>query len=166
MDVKISYSAKRKRTVAARLEGNVLEVTAPSAINKKRLVRIVDELKGRIKLRNTKALIKKDKSLDAIASKLNKKYFANKLKVRSIVYSSNQNKRYGSCKHLTGEIRISARLKEMPDWVRDYVIVHEMAHLVEPNHGKRFHELVNRYVLAERARGYLIAAGSYKRREG
>ena len=51
----------------------------------------------------------------------------------------------------------------MPDWVRDYVIVHEMAHLVEPNHGKDFHKLVDKYKLTERARGYLIAAGFYER---
>jgi predicted metal-dependent hydrolase len=37
------------------------------------------------------------------------------------------------------------------------VIVHELAHLLEPNHGKRFKSLVHRYPLAERAIGFLIA---------
>jgi predicted metal-dependent hydrolase len=48
----------------------------------------------------------------------------------------------------------------MPRWVLDYVIVHELAHLVERGHGPAFNALVDRYAKAERARGYLIAKGT------
>ena len=47
----------------------------------------------------------------------------------------------------------------MPAWVRDYVVMHELAHLLVAGHGPRFWELVNRYPLTERARGYLMAVG-------
>lgn len=50
---------------------------------------------------------------------------------------------------------MSDRLREMPDWVVDYVLVHELAHLLEPNHSPRFWAWVDRYPRAERAKGYL-----------
>ena len=47
----------------------------------------------------------------------------------------------------------------MPKWVRDYIIVHELAHLIIPSHGKKFWDLVKKYPLTERARGFLMASG-------
>lgn len=74
-------------------------------------------------------------------------------------YVKNQNSRFGSCTPADGTIRLSDRLATMPTWVRDYVLVHELAHLLEANHGPNFWKLVNRYPLTERARGYLMAVG-------
>ncbi len=68
---------------------------------------------------------------------------------------SNQGRRWGSCTPGTGEIRVSDRLQSMPDWVTDYVLVHEAAHLVEGQHNARFHALVARYPETERAKAYL-----------
>ena len=44
----------------------------------------------------------------------------------------------------------------MPQWVVDYVLVHELAHLLEPGHDANFWAWVDRYPQAERAKGYLI----------
>ena len=68
---------------------------------------------------------------------------------------SNQNGRWGSCTPADRTIRISDRIMDMPEWVIDYVLLHELVHLVVPSHSARFWALVGRYPRAERARGYL-----------
>jgi len=51
-------------------------------------------------------------------------------------------------------------VKTLPSWVQDYIIVHELAHLLYPDHSRQFWETVNQYKYAERAKGYLIALGA------
>jgi Predicted metal-dependent hydrolase len=97
-------------------------------------------------------------SLADRAQALNERYFDGKLKFE-IKYVTNQNSKFGSCTPANKMIRISDRLADIPGWVRDYVIVHELAHLVHPNHSRRFWDLVNHYRYTERARGYLMAIG-------
>jgi predicted metal-dependent hydrolase len=77
----------------------------------------------------------------------------------SIRWVDNQTSRWGSCSPGDGTIRLSSRLSSLPPWVIDYVIVHELAHLAEPNHGPAFWALVNHYGKTERARGYLMGKG-------
>jgi len=101
----------------------------------------------------------RDGELFARAQRLNMRYFDGELSFTGIIYVDNQRTLHGSCTPSTGAIRISRRLAKLPRWVEDYVIVHELAHLVYGGHGPRFWELVNRYPLAERARGYLMALG-------
>ncbi|MFI5270049.1 MAG: M48 family metallopeptidase, partial [Chloroflexota bacterium] len=76
-----------------------------------------------------------------------------------LIYVDNPRPLHGSCTPSTGLIRINRRLSTLPRWVEDYVIAHELAHLLHAGHGARFWDVVNRYPLAERARGYLMALG-------
>lgn len=73
----------------------------------------------------------------------------------TVRWSGRMERRWGSATTSDGTIRISERVRTMPAWVGDYVLVHELAHLLETNHTKRFWALVARYPQAERARGYL-----------
>lgn len=156
--VQIIRSVQRRKTVSARLQDGVLVIRAPAAMRDEQLTPIIDGLKKRM-LRRDRSLPLTDEALENRAQELNKKYFGGRLKWRSVRFVTNQNSRFGSCTPEDGTIRLSHRLATMPIWVRDYVLVHEMAHLVEANHGPRFWKLVNHYPLAERARGYLMAVG-------
>ena len=158
--VKILRSKKRRRTVSARMIKDILVVRAPENIPESRLEKVVAELKARIERKHLKEELNKHEYLALRAKEFNRQYFENKLNINSIEYVTDQNSKFGCCNYRTGCIRISHRISAMPQWVRDYVIIHELAHLAVPDHSKAFWDIVNRYKLAERARGYLIAAGS------
>ncbi len=64
---------------------------------------------------------------------------------------------WGSCTFTSGAIRIARRAAVLPDWVLDYLLVHELVHLEHSDHGPAFRQLESRYPLSERARGYLMA---------
>lgn len=158
--VEIVRSDRRRRTVSAELKGGILLVRAPQAMTDAELQPIIANLQERLAKKVAKRnLPQTDADLEEVARELNKKYFNGRLRWHSIRYVTNQNGRFGSCTPSQGTIRLSHRLATMPTWVRNYVIMHELAHLEEANHGPRFWKLVNRYPLMERARGYLMAVG-------
>ncbi|MEM7347167.1 MAG: M48 family metallopeptidase [Chloroflexota bacterium] len=161
MKIKIIRSKKRKKTVSAREVEGEFVVQAPATMSDAELKPVIENLQKRWEKRQAKTSLDDD-ALHRRAQALNRKYFDGKLRWESIKWVTNQNKRFGSCTPSQGTIRLSHRLNTMPTFVLDYVIVHELAHLVEPNHGKRFWELVYRYEKTERARGYLMAVGLEK----
>ncbi|HWB36427.1 MAG TPA: M48 family metallopeptidase, partial [Rugosimonospora sp.] len=78
-----------------------------------------------------------------------------KAQLTSLRWVDNQHGRWGSCTPADRTIRISTRIMDMPDWVIDYVLLHELVHLLVPSHNATFWNTVARYPKAERARGYL-----------
>ena len=160
-EIRIIRSERRRKTVSARLldNGSVMEVSAPAGMADAELKSAIDNLKSRLLRHKERVETADDGAFARRAAELNRQYFGGRLRWREIRYVDNQQRRYGSCTPATGAIRISHRLATMPVWVRDYVIVHELAHLLEANHGPRFWKLVNRYPRVERARGYLICLG-------
>jgi len=96
-----------------------------------------------------------DAQLLARATDLSRRFLGGLAKPVSIAWVTNQSSRWGSCTPADGTIRISARVKGMPSWVLDYVILHELTHLLQPGHGGEFWSLLGSYPRTERARGYL-----------
>lgn len=160
-EIRIIRSANRRKTVSARWAnaGAVIEVLAPAGASDADLAPLITKLRGRLLRDKARAETADDRSLAQRAAELNRQYFGGRLRWNEIRYVTNQQRRYGSCTPALGTIRISHRVAGMPAWVRDYVLVHELAHLLEPNHGPRFWKLVERYPRTERARGYLMALG-------
>lgn len=156
--MKIIRSSKRRRTVSARIVNDALLVHAPVMVSQERLQKIVADFKLRFERKKVKEELNRKQDLADSAARLNAQYFENKLKINSIEYVTGQNSRFGCCNYRNATIRISHRIGCMPRWVRDYVVIHEMAHLIVPDHSREFWKIVNRYKLAERARGYLMAA--------
>ncbi len=96
-----------------------------------------------------------DTELSERAERLSAQYFEGRARPSSVRWVTNQNTRWGSCTPSEGSIRLSHRLQGMPEYVVDYVLLHELAHLLVPGHGPRFWRLLEAYPRTERARGYL-----------
>jgi hypothetical protein len=159
MKTEITRSQRRKSSVTARLTGDTLLVMAPSDMPNAELQAIIVKLSDRLTKRRNRRELNAVDGLMKRAQELNRTYFDGRLHITSVEYVTNQNSRFGSCSPRTQSIRINHRLAKVPAWVRDYVLVHELAHLLHPNHGRRFWAQVRKYALAERARGYLMAMG-------
>lgn len=153
--IRIVASRRRRRTVSASLRSGVLEVHVPHDMPNGEQLRWAEVMRARIE-RQLERARPTDAKLHARAHALNRRYFGGRLQWNSIAWAD-QGRRWGSCSYLVGVIRISERAARLPEFVLDYLLVHELAHLEHADHGPAFWELVNRFAAAERARGYLMA---------
>ncbi|MFI5282066.1 MAG: M48 family metallopeptidase [Candidatus Dormibacterales bacterium] len=144
--------------MSARLRAGVLELLVPASMPHREREHWAEVMRRRLERR--RALTRpSDQRLQQRAHALNLKLFGGRLRWSSIGYAE-MNHLWGSCTFTEGSIRISRRAASLPEWVIDYLLVHEMAHLEHSSHGAAFHEMENLYPLAERARGYLMAIDS------
>jgi predicted metal-dependent hydrolase len=153
--VEVRRSQRRRRTVSAYRDGEWVVVLIPDRFSRAEETEWVERMLARLAAREER-LGRSDDELLTRARRLIARYLAEYApEPASVRWVTNQNGRWGSCTPDDATIRISHRIQEMPDWVVDYVLLHELAHLVVPSHSARFWQLVNRYPKAERARGYL-----------
>jgi predicted metal-dependent hydrolase len=162
--VEVRRSERRRRTVSAYRDGERVVVLIPGQFSRAEEREWVDRMLERLAARDERTR-RTDAELTTRARRLADRYLAEHPgagRPASVRWVSNQNGRWGSCTPADRTIRISDRIMDMPDWVIDYVLLHELVHLVVPSHNARFWALVGRYPRAERARGYLegISAAS------
>jgi predicted metal-dependent hydrolase len=154
-DIEIVRSTQRSKTVTGEFKHGKLRVHVPAHLTRAEEAHYVAKVRERVELREKKELLNHGEPLFKRAAELNAQYFAGELEIAAVTYVTNQNSVYGSCSVRRKAIRLSHHLAEVPEWVRDYVLMHEMAHLVEPGHNRRFWEIVNRYPRTQEARRYL-----------
>lgn len=151
MPVEVVRSSKRRKSVSARIVDGRIVVRMPQWMTKAQEAEYVESMVAKLVRQHSATAV----DLPARAAELARRY---RLPApQSIRFVGNQQHRWGSCSPGSGEIRISDRIAGFPGWVLDAVIVHELAHLVEANHGPAFHALADRYPKQERAYGFLLA---------
>jgi predicted metal-dependent hydrolase len=155
--VEVRRSERRRRTVSAYREGERVVVLIPNQFSRAEETEWVDKMLARLAAREQRSH-RSDHDLAARGRQLAARYlpeYGSLVEPVSIRWVANQNGRWGSCTPSDRSIRISEKVRDMPSWVSDYVILHELTHLIVPGHNSRFWELVRRYARCERARGYL-----------
>ncbi|MFD8416689.1 M48 family metallopeptidase [Streptomyces sp. NPDC059650] len=160
--VEVRRSARRRRTVAAYREGDRTVVLIPARMSEAEERRWVGVMLDRLAARETRRTLG-DAELAERADRLSEQYLGARARPRSVRWVTNQNTRWGSCTPAEGSIRLSHRLQGKPEYVVDYVLLHELAHLLVPGHGPRFWALLEAYPRTERARGYLEGVAAAER---
>jgi predicted metal-dependent hydrolase len=152
--VEVRRSARRRSTVTAYREGGRTVVLIPARMSRAEERRWVEVMLARLSAQEGRRR-PSDDALLARAGKLADRYLDSRPAPTSVRWAENQVHRWGSCTPLDGTIRLSTRLRGMPEYVVDYVLLHELAHLIVPGHGPDFWALLTGYPKLERARGYL-----------
>lgn len=152
--VEVRRSRRRSRTVTAYREGGRTVVAIPARFTRAQerewVRRMLDRLATQEQRRRPS-----DDQLARRAEELSARYLSGRAVPSSVRWSGNQGRRWGSCTVADGSIRLSDRLRGMPAWVTDYVLLHELTHLLHAGHGPEFWAELEAYPRTERARGFL-----------
>ncbi|MFF5500642.1 M48 family metallopeptidase [Streptomyces roseolus] len=158
VSVEIRRSARRTRSVSAYREGDRTIVLIPARMSEAEERRWVGVMLEKLDAKDRdkeRRATRGDAELAERAARLSQRYLDGRARPASVRWVTNQNGRWGSCTPAEGTIRLSHRLQPMPEYVVDYVLLHELAHLLVPGHGPDFWRLLEAYPRTERARGYL-----------
>lgn len=153
--VEVRRSARRRRTVSAYRDGERIIVLIPARFSAAEERDWVRRMVARVLAAEPRRRPDSDAALARRAAELSQRYLGGRARPVSVRWVPAMRTRWASCTPADRTIRLSRRLQKMPGWVQDYVLVHELAHLLEAGHGPAFWALVSAYPRTERARGYL-----------
>ncbi|MDD7937852.1 M48 family metallopeptidase [Actinomycetospora lutea] len=170
-EVEVRRSRRRKRTVDAHREGSTVVVNIPASMSRAQERQWVEEMLRRLERADARRRPGRragDADLAARADALAAAHLDPIApdgawpRPASVRWTKPMRTRWASCTPADATIRIGERLREVPGWVLDHVLVHELVHLREPHHGPAFRAAEAAYPRSERAIGYLegLAAGA------
>jgi predicted metal-dependent hydrolase len=153
-EVEVRRSARRRRTVSAYRQDGKTVVLVPARMSRAEEAQWVTAMLERLARQEHKRR-PSDPELERRAELLSARWFDGRARPTSVRWAADQRRRWGSCSVDEGSIRISTRLQGMPAWVTDYVLLHELAHLLQASHGPAFWALLEPYPDLARARAFL-----------
>lgn len=156
MKVEVKRSAIRTRTVSARLVDDTMILSIPACLSETEEYSLIDRMKRKLQEKKDRQVAGEHRRLNRMVRELNEKYLNNSAYPLSIQYSSRQKSIYGSCSFRSRNVRIARMAERFPEWVQKYLVLHELAHLIHPNHSRSFWDIVKLYPLFEKARGFLL----------
>lgn len=162
--VRVVRSSKRTKTVSAAWREGRLQVNLPWGLSEQAEQDWVDRMLTKVQA-NPASRPGANQDLLRRALRLAHTNLDGEVQPTEVVWSTRQQHRWGSCTPSTGRIRISSELAEMPDWVLDAVIVHELTHLKHTGHTRAFHDMAGRYPRQTEAMAFL-AGVTYARGRG
>lgn len=149
--IEVRRSTRRKKTIEAYRNGEKVIVSIPARMSQREAAEVVDEMVKKI-LHEESALT--NEQLFDRAKLLNKKFLDGKAVPVSVEWSSRMSRIWGACTIEDRTIRISDRLRDAPEYALDYLLLHELIHIVIPGHGADFRAFLERYPELARAEGY------------
>ncbi len=153
-EVEVRRSRRRRRTVSAYRDGGRTVVLIPASFSAAEEARWVERMLARLERGESRRQVS-DEALAERTARLSSRYLGGHARPESVRWVTTMEKRWASCTPAEGTIRVSDRLREVPDHVLDYVLLHELAHLLVTGHGPAFWRLLASYPRLERSRGFL-----------
>lgn len=155
MKYSVIYSDRKTVTLTVK-DGDVI-IKAPRKIKKRELVKIIEKHREWIAKALEREKQKREKYENLTEAEIKvlkkeaKKYLSAKCEYFASIMGLSYNRititsaktRFGSCSS-SKNISFSYRLMLYPEPAREYVVVHELAHLKEMNHSQRFYAIIEK----------------------
>jgi predicted metal-dependent hydrolase len=156
--VRVTLDGRLRKSARWSLREAVVMLRVPRSMNRAEIDQVIERIQGKILRNRKRKQTLGDDFLQARAEAMNKLYFKGELAWTSIRWVDNMEQRLGSCTNggsTDGEIRISSRIRNWPDYVVDYVVAHELAHRRYPNHNSDYWNYLAAYPYVEKAHGFI-----------
>lgn len=154
LPIEVVRSTRRRRGASAHARDGRIVVQLPAALPSDAADRTIATLVARVTGQARAADRGGDDWLADRAATVGRDWLDG-VTASSVQWSSRMARQWASATPATGRIRVSDRAAGMPDRVIDYLLVHELAHLVVPNHSAEFRALVAAFPHADWAQGFL-----------
>ena len=155
MTLNVLVERKHVKNVNARLRDTTLTISAPHTMPQAKLEPIITDLARRLLRRVHARQVNAEEDALALARRV-ATLFPAPPAVADVRFVTTQQACWGSYSMATRTIRLNAALRQMPRWVLEYVVAHELAHAVHANHSPAFWALVRGvYPQTDQAKAFL-----------